>query len=74
MGQLKEFNTLKHYNLSPNHDCERLQIVKPLLDPKHRCSFIDQIDVDFLQQRREKGGLAETPRLRAAGGIWLSII
>ncbi len=37
MGQLKEFNTLKHHKLSPNHDCERLQIVKPLLDPKHRC-------------------------------------
>ncbi len=54
MGQLKEFNTLKHHNLPPNRDCERRQIVKPLLDPKHHCSFIDQIDVDFLQQRRLK--------------------
>ncbi len=61
MGQLKEFNTLIHHNLSPNRDRERLQIVKLLLDPKHCCSFIDQIDVDFLQQLRQKAGLIETP-------------
>ncbi len=38
MGRLKEFgyknmwSTWIHHNLSPNHDRERLQIVKPLLD------------------------------------------
>ncbi len=31
---------LDHHNLSPNHDRERLQIVKLLLDRKHRCSYI----------------------------------
>ncbi len=47
MRWLKEFdynNTLAnwiHYNLSPNHDRERLQIVNFLLDRKHRRSYID---------------------------------
>ncbi len=62
MGQLKKFDTLIHHNLSSIHDSESC---KTLLHRKHRCSFIDQIDVDFLQQRREKAGLVEPPWLRA---------
>ncbi len=49
MGGLKEFGyenmwpTWKDHTLSPNHNREWLQIVKLLLDRKHRWVFMQQL-------------------------------